>query len=99
MKLAFHIAFFLAQHVVMQGWKPPACELCLPDETSYPYLRSITGVQPKSSRLPPLVSEFARFIDVMVPNDCVPPVVPGEKLNEQWLHIPAGACLLKNQCG
>ena len=95
MKLAFHIAFFLAQHVVMQGWKPPAGELCLPDETSYPYLRSITGVQPKSSKLPPLVSEFARFLDVMVPNDCVPPVVPGEKLTEQWLHVPAGACLLK----
>ena len=68
MKLAFHIAYFLAQQIVLQGWKPPAGELALPDEVSYQYLRSITGVQPKSSKLPPLVSEFENFIHLDVPS-------------------------------
>ena len=95
MKLAFHIAFFLAQQVMKLGWKPPAGELCMPDETSYPYLRSIAGVQPKSSKLPPLVSEFETFLDVLVPSNCVPPVAHGDKLTSPWLHVPVGACLLK----
>ena len=95
MKLAFHIAFFLAQHVVLQGWKPPAGELCMPDEVSYQYLRSITGAQPKSTKLPPLVSEFDTFLDLIVDRDCIPPVLPGEKLSSPWMTIPAGACLLK----
>ena len=95
MKPAFHIAFFLAQHVVLQGWKPPMGELSMPDEVSYQYLRSITGVQPKSSKLPPLVSEFATFMDIDVTFDCVPPVPPGEKLQTPWMGILTGACFLK----
>ena len=39
MKLAFHIAFYLAEHAVSQGW--------VPDEISYQQLRSVTGIQPK----------------------------------------------------
>ena len=67
----------------------------MPDEVSYQYLRSITGVQPKSSKLPPLVSEFENFIHLDVPPSCIPPVLPGEKLLTPWMDIPAGACLLK----
>lgn len=34
MKLAFHIAFFIAQHVVSIGWSPPMGKLAMPDEHS-----------------------------------------------------------------
>ena len=95
MKLAFHIAYFLAQQLLLQGWKPPAGELTMPDELSYQYLRSVTGVQPKASKLPPLVSEFAAIVTVNVPQHCNPPVAPGEKLASPWNTVPAGACLLK----
>lgn len=95
MKLAFHIAFCIAQHVVSKGWTPPMGELAMPDELSYQYLRSVTGVQPKSNKLPPLVSEFATFIDVEVERSVHPPVAPGDKLSSPWRNIPAGACLLK----
>ena len=95
MKLAFHIAFFIAQHVVSKGWTPPMGELAMPDELSYQYLRSVTGVQPKSSKLPPLVSEFATFLDVEVKRSVNPPIAPGEKLSSPWMNVPVGACLLK----
>ena len=74
---------------------PPAGELNLPDEMSYQHLRSVTGIQPKSSKLPPLVSEFRTFIDVGIPTSSTPPVAPGECLTEVWQNIPARACLLK----
>ena len=95
MKLAFHIAFYLAEHAASKGWVPPAGELTLPDEMSYQQLRSVTGIQPKSSKLPPLVSEFQTFIDIDVPTSSTPPVTPGECLTEAWHNIAAGACFLK----
>ena len=95
MKLAFHIAFYLTQHVVQLGWTPPSTELQPPDDVSYQYLRAITGVQPKSSKIPPLVSEFAYLADFDVCHSLTPPVLPGEKLQTEWNGIPAGACLLK----
>ena len=70
-------------------------ELQPPDDVSYQYLRAITGVQPKSSKIPPLVSEFAYLSDVDIPIDCHPPVAQGEKLPQPWHGIPAGACFLK----
>ena len=95
MKLAFHIAFYLTQHVVQLGWTPPSTELQPPDDVSYQYLRAITGVQPKSRKIPPLVSEFAYLADFDVCHSLTPPVLPGEKLQTEWNGIPAGACLLK----
>ena len=95
MKLAFYIAYFLAQQLTLKGWKPPAGELTMPDELSYQYLRSVTGVQPKASKLPPLVSAFAAIVTLNVPPHCNPPVAPGDKLLAPWHTVPAGACLLK----
>ena len=95
MKLAYSIAFFLVQQLVLKGWKPPMDVLSPPDDVSYQYLRSIAGVQPKASKIPPLVSEFESIIDVEVPFDSTPPVAPGEKLQNSWHSLPAGACLLK----
>ena len=95
MKLAFHIAFYLTQHVVKLGWTPPSTELQPPDDVSYQYLRAITGVQPKSSKIPPLVSEFAYLADFDLCQSLPPPILPGEKLQKEWNGIPAGACLLK----
>ena len=95
MKLAFHIAFHLTQHVVKLGWTPPSTELQPPDDVSYQYLRAITGVQPKSSKIPPIVSEFAYLADFDICQSLPPPILPGEKLQKEWNGIPAGACLLK----
>jgi hypothetical protein len=47
--LAYHIAYYLAQELILKGWKPPSDAFSPPDEVSYQYLRSIVGVQPKSS--------------------------------------------------
>lgn len=97
MQLAFAIAFFLVKQLVLKGWKPPSEILSLPDDISYQYLRSVTGVQPKSSKIPPLVSEFSAIIDIDVAHDTPLPIVPGDKLPKPWQNVPAGACLLKKQ--
>jgi len=97
MQLAFTIAFFLVKQLVLKGWKPPSEILSLPDDISYQYLRAVTGVQPKSSKIPPLVSEFGAIIDIDVAHDTPLPIVPGDKLPKPWRTIPAGACLLKKQ--
>ena len=97
MQLAFTIAFFLVKQLVLKGWKPPSEILSLPDDISYQYLRSVTGVQPKASKIPPLVSEFGAIIDVDVAHDDPLPIVPGDKLSKPWQNVPAGACLLKKQ--
>ena len=95
MRLAFHIAFYLAEHAMTMGWTPPAGELTLPDDVSYQHMRSVTGVQPKASKLPPLVAEFRTFLDLDLPASTVVPVAPGDTLPETWSNIPAGACFLK----
>jgi len=69
----------------------------MPDDISYQYLRSVTGVQPKASKIPPLVSEFGSIIEVVVAHDDPLPVAPGDKLSKPWKAVPAGACLLKKQ--
>jgi len=97
MQLAFTIAFFLVKQLVLKGWKPPNEILSMPDDISYQYLRAVTGVQPKSSKLPPLVSEFGAIIDIDVPHDTPLPIAPGDKLPKPWRTIPVGACLLKKQ--
>ena len=95
MRLAYHIAFYLAEHAMTLGWKPPAGELTLPDDVSYQHMRSVTDVQPKASKLPPLVAEFKTYVDVDLPASTVVPVEPGDTLPETWNNIPAGACFLK----
>ena len=94
MQLAYNIAYAFAQAAVDKGWQPPQQSLTPPDEVSYHFLRSITGVQPKASKLPPVVSEFKSIQTVHVnPND-QPPVSPGKSLTQPWKDLPAGACLL-----
>ena len=100
MKLAFHIALFLTQHVVQLGWLPPSTELQPPDDISYQYLRAITGVQPKSSKLPPLVSEFAYLEDLDVCQSSTPPVLPGENSKKHGTAFPlVPACSKNLRCG
>lgn len=78
--LAYTIAFAIAQHLIQKGWKPPSPELVSPDTVSYQYLRAIVSSQPKASKLPPILSEFARIVRV--------PSLP-------FAGVPAGAKLLK----
>ena len=93
--LAYRIAYSLAQELVLRGWNPPPVAFCPPDEVSYQYLRSVVGVQPKSSKIAPLVSEFRQILCIHVPLDCAVPVPPGDKLQSPWFDIPSGSCLLK----
>ena len=93
--LAYHIAYSLAQELILRGWKPPPVAFCPPEEVSYQYLRSVVGMQPKASKIAPLVSEFLRIDIVHVPSNSAIPIQPGDKLPSPWFGIPAGSCLLK----
>ena len=94
LQLAYTIAFALAQELVHHGWSPPAVEFTRPEEVSYQYLRAIVGVQPKASKLPPLLSEYSHVATVQIPPDGLP-VAPGQQLKQPFAHVPAGAKLLK----
>ena len=94
MQLAYTIAYAFAQVAVDRGWKPPQQALTPPNEVSYHFLRSLTGVQPKASKLPPVVSEFKTIQTVCTDLQDVPPVRPGQSLEKQWHGMPKGACLL-----
>ena len=93
--LAYHIAYCLAQELILKGWKPPSEAFSPPDDVSYQYLRSIVGVQPRSSKIAPLVSEFQHVLAIHVPPNSPVPILPGEKLHDAWHGIPSGSCLLK----
>ena len=92
--LAYTIAFAIAQHLIQKGWKPPSPELVSPDTVSYQYLRAIVGAQPKASKLPPILSEFARIVRVPVSLSCLP-VQVGQSLSLPFAGVPAGAKLLR----
>ena len=64
--LAYTMAYAIAQQLIHQGWQPPPAELAPPDTLSYHYLRAIVGSQPKASKLPPMLSEFAKVVRVPV---------------------------------
>ena len=87
MRLAYTIALF-AQAAQEYGWTPPSESLVPPDTVSYHYLRSITGVQPKASKLPPVVSEFRTICTLTLPSGIVPPVQPGHTLEHPWQSFP-----------
>ena len=93
--LAYHIAYCLAKELVLRGWNPPPVAFAPPEDVSYQYLRSAVGVQPKSSKIAPLVPEFQSVMCIQVSIDCPVPINPGEKLQSPWLGVPAGSCLLK----
>lgn len=78
----------------MRGWNPPAIEFAEPESLSYQYLRSVTGSQPKASKLPPLISEFSHVSCVECPPATLP-VQPGQVLKQALGHIPAEARLLR----
>ena len=92
--LAYAIAYNIACELISKGWNPPALELSPPENVSYQYLRAIVGVQPKASKVPPLLSEFSHVISCAVsPSDL--PVAPGQQLTTCWRGIPAGSRLLR----
>ena len=92
MVLAYTIALYLAQELISMGWEPPEIEFTTPDNTSYQYLRSIVGQQPKASKISPLLSEFAYVLPIV--SNHSPPVLPGQQLQNTWNGAPAGARLL-----
>ena len=94
MQLAYTIAFAFAQAAIDKGWRPPQQSLTPPDEVSYHFLRSLTGLQPKASKLPPVVSEFKTIQTVHLQSGESPPVQPGKSLTQPWNGLPVGACLL-----
>ena len=94
--LAFTIAHCFATELANRGWMSPApTSMVTPNNVSYHYLRSVTGVQPKASKLPPLVSEFAELRTVSGVQFSCCPIQPGDKLSTPWNGLPTGACLLK----
>lgn len=92
--LAYTIAHAIAQELIHKGWKPPPAELVPPESISYQYLRAIVGSQPKASKLPPILSEFASVVRVPVSAAC-PPCQVGQCLSQPFAEIPAGSKLLK----
>ena len=94
MQLAYAIAYAFAQAAIDRGWQLPQQSLTPPNEVSYQFLRSLTGVQPKASKLPPVVSEFKTVQTVCARPQDLPPVRPGQSLEEPWHDAPRGACLL-----
>ena len=92
MPLAYTIAFFIAQELISMGWQPPPLEFATPETMTYQYLRSIVGQQPKASKIPPLLSEFAYVLPVCS-SQC-PPVLPGQQLQSAWMGAPVGSRLL-----
>ena len=93
--LAYHIAFQLAMELVRRGWTPPISEFSAPENVSYQYLRAVVGVQPKASKIAPLVAEFSHVVVTRVPWNIPPPIQPGEKLTSMWRGVPPKSCLLK----
>jgi hypothetical protein len=93
--LAYRIAYSLAQELVLRGWNPPPVAFCPPDEVSYQYLRSVVGVQPKSSKIAPLVSEFRQILCIHVPVDCAVPI-PRTSCNRPGLTFHQGLVFSKN---
>lgn len=92
--LAYTMAYAIAQQLVQKGWQPPPSELESPDNVSYHYLRAIVGSQPRASKLPPLLSEFARVVRVPVHLSSLP-IHVGQSLSHQFESVPAGSKLLK----
>ena len=92
--LAYTMAYAIAQQLIHQGWQPPPAELAPPDTLSYHYLRAIVGSQPKASKLPPMLSEFAKVVRVPVSLSRLP-VQVGHALSQPFEAVPAGSKLLK----
>ena len=92
MPLAYAIAYYLAQELISMGWRPPAIEFASPETMTYQYLRSIVGQQPKASKVPPLLSEFAHVLPIA--SNHSPPVLPGQQLKATWNGAPTGSRLL-----
>ena len=94
LQLAYEFAFAFAKEAVKKGWNPPAGSLQPPGEVKYAYLRALVGNQPKASKLPPLLSEFA-MIHYVHCDATTLPIKPGETLQEPWNDVPMEAKLLK----
>ena len=95
MPLAYAIAFAIATELLQRGWTPPAPELTRPEDVSYHYLRAIVGVQPKSSKIPPILSEFSHVASVVIPATGLP-IAYGQRLQQPFQSVPAGSKLLKH---
>lgn len=59
------------------------------------HLRAVTSVQPKASKLPPLVAEFQTIVHRKRPLDDPDPCAPGGSLQQEWHGVPPGAKYLK----
>ena len=81
--------------LVNKGWSPPISEFSAPESVSYQYLRAVVGVQPKASKIAPLVGEFGHVLAIQIPLNDTPPIQPGEKLSSTWRGVPHKSCLLK----
>ena len=91
--LAYEFAAAFARIAMTQGWNPPQDELA--PQPSYAYFRAVSAVQPKASKLPPLISEFSHTKKVAVAAGTIPPCEPGQSLKHDWHGIPAHSRLLK----
>ncbi|CAK9007681.1 Uncharacterized protein SCF082_LOCUS9564 [Durusdinium trenchii] len=86
LQLAYEIAHAFAQEAVARGWQPPAGALTPPSRVQYAYLRAVVGLQPRASKLAPVLSEFSEVRHVPHTAD-KPPIEPGATLNEPWIAL------------
>lgn len=94
LQLAYTIAHAFASIAVDRGWSPPGQPLTPPSKVHYAFLRAVVGQQPKASRLPPVLSEYAEVIHRHF-NPQTLPIQPGQLLPSDWQDIPAGSKFLK----
>ena len=91
--LAYEIACVFANEAVSRGWIPPLPQL--EEGPTLQHLRAVTAIQPRASKLPPLVPEFKTLHHRKRPLTEPDPCLPGSSLSDSWQGIPAGAKYLK----
>ena len=91
-KLAQAMANAFAQALEADGWSPPTASWEQPQSNpNFAAMRAVAGRQPKSSKTPPLVSEYKNTISIVGPIDLVqsPPCIIMGRLKTPW-NVPQG---------
>ena len=84
-RLAMSIALCVARVLPSAGWTTPAVSLQANDRTHEMLMtRAIAGIQPKASRIPPLVPEHREVLVVCAERPMSPPCANMTRLDRPW---------------
>jgi len=91
-KLAQAIANAFTQALAADGWNPPTASWEeLQTNPNFAAMRAVAGRQPKSSKTPPLVSEYKHTISIVGPAQLIqdPPCACMARIKQPW-NVPQG---------